>query len=139
MPPLTFLTKVRRVIGVPPVSRDGLDQRARIGPGARSDSRNRENVLSRRESASRLEPREGGSSGAVRRSCPRAAQRHVAQKVRDHSLGQRSTTTFFCVKNSTASSPCPCRSPKKLSFQPLNGKKAIGAAIPTSMPTLQSS
>ncbi len=49
---------------------------------------------------------------------------------------QRSTTTFFCVKNSTASLPCPCISPKKLSFHPLKGKNAIGAATPRLIPML---
>ena len=48
----------------------------------------------------------------------------------------RSTTTFFCVKKSTASQLCPCKSPKKLSFQPLNGKNAMGAATPMLIPML---
>jgi hypothetical protein len=48
-------------------------------------------------------------------------------KIADcHSFGQRSTTTFVWVKNSTAWAPCPWRSPKKLSFQPLKGKKRHG-------------
>src|SRR4029453_10158454 len=61
------------------------------------------------------------------------------QNFRDHSFGQRSTTTFSCVKNSIASRPCACRSPKKLSRAPLNGKNAIGAATPTLTPTLPTS
>jgi hypothetical protein len=45
-----------------------------------------------------------------------------AQNFRVHSFGHRSTTTFSCVKNSNASRPWPCRSPKKLSRAPLKGK-----------------
>ena len=52
------------------------------------------------------------------------------------SYAHRSTTTFFCVKKSTASQLCPCKSPKKLSFQPLNGKNAMGAATPMLIPML---
>ena len=63
----------------------------------------------------------------------------AAQNFRVHSLGQRSTTTFSWVKNSKASRPWPCRSPKKLSRAPLNGKNAIGAATPTLIPTLPTS
>jgi hypothetical protein len=44
------------------------------------------------------------------------------QNLRDHSLGQRSTMTFLSVKNSMASRPCACITPKKLPFQPENGK-----------------
>jgi len=57
----------------------------------------------------------------------------------DHSFGQRSTTTFFWVKNSTASMPWPCRSPKNDSFQPEKGKNAIGAATPMLMPMFPAS
>src|SRR2546429_6039247 len=56
---------------------------------------------------------------------------------RRHTRCSRDWSSDVCSSDlSTASSPCPCKSPKKLSFQPLNGKKAIGAAIPTLMPTL---
>lgn len=44
------------------------------------------------------------------------------QNFRDHSLGHRSTITFLSVKNSMASLPCACITPKKLPFQPENGK-----------------
>ena len=68
-----------------------------------------------------------------------ADRRPAVQNFRVHSLGQRSTTTFSWVKNSKASRPCPCRSPKKLSRAPLKGKYAIGAATPTLIPTLPTS
>lgn len=58
------------------------------------------------------------------------------QNFRDHSLGQRSTITFLSVKNSMASRPCACITPKKLPFHPENGKYAIGAGTPMLMPTL---
>src|SRR5262245_20892650 len=58
------------------------------------------------------------------------------QNLRLHVEGHRSTTTFFSVKKSIASRPWACRSPKKLSFHPENGKYAIGAATPRLMPTL---
>ena len=34
-------------------------------------------------------------------------------------------TTFFWVKNSTASFPWPCIVPKKLSFQPLKNEELV--------------
>ena len=40
------------------------------------------------------------------------------------------------MKNSTASRPCACITPKKLPFQPENGKYAIGAGTPIFTPTL---
>jgi len=61
------------------------------------------------------------------------------QNWRDHSFGQRSTTTFFWVKNSTASIPWPCILPKNDPFHPLKGKKAIGAATPMFMPMFPAS
>src|SRR5579859_5599510 len=58
-----------------------------------------------------------------------------AQNFLDHSRGQRSTITFLSVKNSIASRPCACITPKKLPFHPENGKYAIGAGTPMLMPT----
>jgi hypothetical protein len=58
------------------------------------------------------------------------------QNFRDHSRGQRSTITFLSVKNSTASRPCACITPKKLPFQPEKGKYAMGAGTPMLTPTL---
>jgi hypothetical protein len=60
----------------------------------------------------------------------------TSQNLRDHSFGHRSTITFLSVKNSTASRPCACITPKKLPFHPLNGKYAIGAGTPIFTPTL---
>jgi len=44
--------------------------------------------------------------------------------------------TFLSVKNSTASRPCACITPKKLPFHPEKGKYAIGAGTPMLIPTL---
>ena len=52
---------------------------------------------------------------------------------------QRLVTVFLRVKNSTASGPCACRSPRNESFQPENGKNATGAATPMFTPTIPAS
>src|SRR5919108_5445244 len=51
----------------------------------------------------------------------------------------RDVTVFLRVKNSTASGPCACRSPRNESFQPENGKNATGAATPMLTPTIPTS
>src|SRR3954449_1736433 len=60
----------------------------------------------------------------------------ITQNFRDHSRDHRSTITFLSVKNSTASRPCACITPKKLPFHPENGKYAMGAGTPMLIPTL---
>ena len=47
----------------------------------------------------------------------------------------RDVTVFLRVKNSTASHPCTCKSPKKESFHPENGKYAGEAATPVTVET----
>src|SRR6266581_272923 len=44
--------------------------------------------------------------------------------------------TFCCVKKCTPSLPCMWRSPKKDSFQPLNGNHAMEEGTPMLMPTM---
>lgn len=61
------------------------------------------------------------------------------QNCLDQSFGQRSTTTFVCVKNSKACRAWPCSVPKHDSFQPLKGNSAIGAATPMLIPMLAAS
>ena len=52
------------------------------------------------------------------------------------SVNQVAVTALVSVKNATPSLPMACRSPKKDSLWPVNGKVENGTGMPTLMPTM---
>ena len=101
----------------------------RVEPRRRPTARaSRRSTCSRSARAS--EPAEPGCFLTARRSTPRSPWPLENQRL---------VTVFLRVKNSTASGPWACRSPRNESFQPENGKKATGAATPMLTPIMPAS